>query len=280
MKSMQEEARDERECSSNTRPRRPAPCNRPVMAAAADGIVPNRAGSFHAGVTGCRRLKAENWRFERRAFEIDAQGVAIAVYTTRTALVPSAYSLVAFAQNCARTTFPNRVMHRLGHDTFNLFDGLPNVTRHHPCRKRNIRCSHRPDGSRHPRLTVFPRETVRWRRSMNHLSMLSEPGRNSPTGGPSMQVGLILMRHHGGPTRLRQLVLQTPPRALPTGPSLPAPFASRDADGFLDPWLRAWILFEHLLQSPAGRGRRNLMALAPPLLASAIQRGLAWQPSC
>ncbi|HSF94422.1 MAG TPA: hypothetical protein VLA52_05290, partial [Thermohalobaculum sp.] len=59
-----------------------------------------RMGSFHRTrlsfmQTLLRRLKRENWRFERRLWEIDAKGVGRAVYTV---YGPQRnYSLVCFA---------------------------------------------------------------------------------------------------------------------------------------------------------------------------------------
>ncbi|PJJ86983.1 hypothetical protein CLV77_1545 [Brevirhabdus pacifica] len=87
-----------------------------------------RMGSFHQSRLSfmrvlLRRLKSENWRFERRAFEIDATGVGHAVYTMHG---PShSYSLVAFAHDLPPEQRSDRVIATAWDTTFTLFDGLP-----------------------------------------------------------------------------------------------------------------------------------------------------------
>ena len=89
-----------------------------------------RMGSFHQSRLSfmrvlLRRLKAENWRFERRAFEIDAKGVGHAVYTMHG---PSrSYSLVAFAHDLPPEQRSDRVIATAWDTTFTLFDGLPSA---------------------------------------------------------------------------------------------------------------------------------------------------------
>ena len=87
-----------------------------------------RMGSFHQSRLSfmrvlLRRLKAENWRFERRAFEIDENSVGHAVYTMHG---PShSYSLVAFAHDLPPEQRSDRVIATAWDTTFALFDGLP-----------------------------------------------------------------------------------------------------------------------------------------------------------
>lgn len=87
-----------------------------------------RMGSFHQSRLSfmrvlLRRLKSENWRFERRAFEIDAKGVGHAVYTMHGP--ERSYSLVAFAHDLAPELRSDRVIATAWDTTFTLFDGLP-----------------------------------------------------------------------------------------------------------------------------------------------------------
>ncbi|MFW8634744.1 hypothetical protein [Cribrihabitans pelagius] len=87
-----------------------------------------RMGSFHQSRLSfmrvlLRRLKAENWRFERRAFEIGAQGVGHAVYTMHGPA--RSYSLVAFAHDLPPEQRSDRVIATAWDTTFTLFDGLP-----------------------------------------------------------------------------------------------------------------------------------------------------------
>lgn len=87
-----------------------------------------RMGSFHQSRLSfmrvlLRRLKFENWRFERRAFEIDAAGVGHAVYTMHGP--EHSYSLVAFAHDLPPEQRSDRVIATAWDTTFTLFDGLP-----------------------------------------------------------------------------------------------------------------------------------------------------------
>ncbi|HSF90656.1 MAG TPA: hypothetical protein VLA51_00480, partial [Paracoccaceae bacterium] len=61
-----------------------------------------RLGSFHQSRLSfmrilLRRLKSEDWRFERRLFDIDTNGVGVAVYTAHGP--QNSYSLIAFAHD-------------------------------------------------------------------------------------------------------------------------------------------------------------------------------------
>lgn len=87
-----------------------------------------RMGSLHQSRLSfmrvlLRRLKSENWRFEKRAFEIDARGVGYAVYTTHSPI--RSYSLVAFAHDLPPEQRSDRVIATAWDATFALFDGLP-----------------------------------------------------------------------------------------------------------------------------------------------------------
>jgi hypothetical protein len=87
-----------------------------------------RMGSFHQCRLSfmrvlLRRLKAENWRFERRAFEVDAKGVGHAVYTAHGP--DHSYSLVAFANDLPPEKRSDRVIATEWDATFTLYDGIP-----------------------------------------------------------------------------------------------------------------------------------------------------------
>ncbi|MFD2738002.1 hypothetical protein ACFSUD_00310 [Sulfitobacter aestuarii] len=87
-----------------------------------------RMGSFHQSRLSfmrvlLRRLKAESWRFERRKFDIDTQGVGRAVYTMHGPT--HSYSLVAFAHNLPPEQRSDRVIATAWDCTFTLYDGLP-----------------------------------------------------------------------------------------------------------------------------------------------------------
>jgi len=70
-----------------------------------------------------RRMKRENWTFERPVFEINAKGVGHAVYT---ATGPQrTYSLVAFAHDLPPEMRSDRVIATAWDATFTLFDGVP-----------------------------------------------------------------------------------------------------------------------------------------------------------
>lgn len=87
-----------------------------------------RLGSFHQCRlsfmrTLLRRMKRENWRFERPAFDIDAKGVGTAVYA---ACGPErTYSLVCFGHDLPPEQRSDRVIAHAWDATFALFDGVP-----------------------------------------------------------------------------------------------------------------------------------------------------------
>ncbi|MFX0542522.1 hypothetical protein ACEWPM_012420 [Roseovarius sp. S4756] len=88
-----------------------------------------RLGSFHQSRLSfmrilLRRLKSENWRIERRLFDIDAAGIGTAVYTAHGPL--RSYSLVAFANDLDPAKRSDRVIATEWDATFTLFDGIPN----------------------------------------------------------------------------------------------------------------------------------------------------------
>ncbi|WP_372885201.1 hypothetical protein [Shimia sp.] len=70
-----------------------------------------------------RRMAAENWRFSRPVFDIDAAGVGHAVYTA--AGPERSYSLVAFAHDLPPEMRSDRVIATAWDATFTLFDGIP-----------------------------------------------------------------------------------------------------------------------------------------------------------
>lgn len=70
-----------------------------------------------------RRIKAENWQFDRPLWQIDAQGTGCAVYRL-TGPVRS-YSLVAFAHDLPAEARSDRVIATAWDATFALFDGTP-----------------------------------------------------------------------------------------------------------------------------------------------------------
>lgn len=87
-----------------------------------------RMGSFHQCRlsfmrTLMRRLKKENWVFERPIFDIDAQAVGVAVYSA--AGLERTYSLICFSHDLAPGTRSDRVIAHAWDATFTLFDGVP-----------------------------------------------------------------------------------------------------------------------------------------------------------
>ncbi|MCQ0092291.1 hypothetical protein FGD77_11495 [Roseovarius sp. M141] len=87
-----------------------------------------RLGSFHQCRLSfmrilLRRLKSENWRFERAVFDIDARGVGIAVHTAHGPR--RSYSLIAFANDLPPEKRSDRVIATEWDATFTLFDGIP-----------------------------------------------------------------------------------------------------------------------------------------------------------
>ena len=87
-----------------------------------------RMGSFHQSRLSfmrilLRRLAAENWQFEQRAFEIDARGVGHAIYCAHGP--ERSYSLIAFANDLPPDKRSDRVIATEWDATFTLFDGIP-----------------------------------------------------------------------------------------------------------------------------------------------------------
>ena len=87
-----------------------------------------RIGAFHQSRLSfmrqlLRRMKRENWVFERPAWTIESTGVGRAVYT---ATGPArCYSLVAFAHDLDPSMRSDRVIATAWDATFTLFDGVP-----------------------------------------------------------------------------------------------------------------------------------------------------------
>ncbi len=87
-----------------------------------------RMGSFHQTRlsfmrTLLRRLKKEQWLFERRLWEIGADGFGRAVYTVSGP--ERSYSLVAFSHDLPDHKRSDRVIATAWDATFTLFDGIP-----------------------------------------------------------------------------------------------------------------------------------------------------------
>ena len=70
-----------------------------------------------------RRMTREAWRFTRPVFDIDANGVGVAVYSAHTP--DRTYSLVAFAHDLPDDKRSDRVIAEAWDSTFTLFDGVP-----------------------------------------------------------------------------------------------------------------------------------------------------------
>lgn len=88
----------------------------------------NRLGSFHPSRMSfmyqlLRRMGREQWRYEQRLFDINAQGVGRAVLTMHTP--ERSYSLVAFAHDLPDELRSDRVIAQAWDATFCLFDGIP-----------------------------------------------------------------------------------------------------------------------------------------------------------
>lgn len=87
-----------------------------------------RMGSFHQSRLSfmrvlLRRLKRENWTFERPVFRVDEKGVGIATYS---ATGPKrTYTLIAFAHDLPAEKRSDRVIAEAWDATFTLFDGTP-----------------------------------------------------------------------------------------------------------------------------------------------------------
>lgn len=87
-----------------------------------------RMGSFHQCRLSfmrvlLRRMKSENWRFERPVWTIDSKGVGVAVYTAHGP--ERSYSLVAFGHDLPADQRSDRVIAEAWDATFTLFDGEP-----------------------------------------------------------------------------------------------------------------------------------------------------------
>lgn len=87
-----------------------------------------RMGSFHQCRLSfmrvlLRRMKSENWRFERPVWTIDSKGVGVAVYTAHGP--ERSYSLVAFGHDLPADQRSDRVIAEAWDATFALFDGEP-----------------------------------------------------------------------------------------------------------------------------------------------------------
>lgn len=87
-----------------------------------------RMGSFHRTrlsfmPTLLRRLERENWRYEKRLWEIDGRGVGRAVLSVHGP--QRSYSLVCFAHDLPDHMRSDRVIATAWDSTFALFDGIP-----------------------------------------------------------------------------------------------------------------------------------------------------------
>ena len=86
----------------------------------------DRMGSFHQSRLSfmrvlLRRLKRNNWRFDRPKFDIDENGVGVALYR---AIGPErTYTLVAFSHDLPDEKRSDRVIADAWDSTFTLFDG-------------------------------------------------------------------------------------------------------------------------------------------------------------
>ncbi len=89
-----------------------------------------RLGSFHQSRLSfmrvlLRRLKSENWHFDRPVFDIDEKGVGVAVYCAHGPR--RSYSLIAFANDLPPEMRSDRVIATEWDATFTLFDGIPDA---------------------------------------------------------------------------------------------------------------------------------------------------------
>ena len=87
-----------------------------------------RMGSFHQTRLSfmrvvLRRLKNEQWRFERPLWRIDENGVGVAVYTAHGP--QRSYSLICYAHDLPADKRSDRVIAEAWDATFTLFDGEP-----------------------------------------------------------------------------------------------------------------------------------------------------------
>ncbi len=88
----------------------------------------SRMGSFHQNRlsfmrTLIRRVKDEKWIFERPRFEINSNGVGVAIYSAKAP--HNTYSLVAFSHDLPTEMRSDRVIATEWDATFTLFDGEP-----------------------------------------------------------------------------------------------------------------------------------------------------------
>ncbi|MEM7259475.1 MAG: hypothetical protein AAF404_19030, partial [Pseudomonadota bacterium] len=88
----------------------------------------NRLGAFHQSRLSfmrvlLRRLYRQQWRVERTLWEVDDNGVGVAVYTA--AGPQRSYSLIAFAHDLDPAKRSDRVIAEEWDATFTLFDGVP-----------------------------------------------------------------------------------------------------------------------------------------------------------
>ena len=87
-----------------------------------------RLGAFHQSRLSfmrvlLRRLHRENWQISRNRWEVDANGVGVAVYTAQGP--ERIYSLIAFANDLDPAKRSDRVIAEEWDATFTLFDGIP-----------------------------------------------------------------------------------------------------------------------------------------------------------
>lgn len=73
-----------------------------------------------------RRMRAGGWRFERHAFDLDARGEGVALYTAWTD-TGRPYTLVAFGHDIAPEQRTDRVIAEAWDSTFILYDGVPDA---------------------------------------------------------------------------------------------------------------------------------------------------------
>lgn len=87
-----------------------------------------RMGSFHQSRLSfmrvlLRRIKRENWTFERPVFDMNEKGVGVATY--RVTGPKRSYTLIAFAHDLPAELRSDRVIAEAWDATFTLFDGDP-----------------------------------------------------------------------------------------------------------------------------------------------------------
>lgn len=70
-----------------------------------------------------RKIHNQQWKLERRAFNLDADGFGHAIYTAHAKTRP--YSLIVFTHALAPEQRTDRVIAEAWDATFNLFDGIP-----------------------------------------------------------------------------------------------------------------------------------------------------------